>query len=189
MKPFLHLLTTAAILTATATTAADTHNEQAAWAALRQGGVVVFRHANAPGGGDPPGMTVGDCATQRNLDDSGRDQARRIGERLRKEKVAVGAVWSSAWCRTLDTAALLKAGNVRNEPAFDSFFADRSREPTQTAAARELLLVWRGPGALVVVTHQVNISALTGVQPASGEGVVLRRGSGSRLDVVGRVLP
>ena len=63
------------------------------------------------------------------------------------------------------------------------------REPAQTAAARSLLLGWRGPGTLVVVTHQVNITALTGVLPASGEGVVLRRGSGSRLDVVGRVLP
>ena len=189
MNPFLHLLTAAALLAATATTAAETANEPAAWGALRQGAVVVFRHANAPGGGDPPGMTVGDCASQRNLDEGGRDQARRIGERLRKEKVAVGAVWSSAWCRTLETAALLQAGTVRNQPAFDSFFADRSREPAQTAAARELLRGWRGPGALVVVTHQVNITALTGVLPASGEGVVLRRGSGGRLDVVGRVLP
>jgi hypothetical protein len=43
-------------------------------------GIVLFRHAIAPGGGDPPGLRLGDCATQRNLDDTGRDQARRIGE-------------------------------------------------------------------------------------------------------------
>lgn len=162
--------------------------EQAAWAALRGGAIVVFRHANAPGGGDPADMRLGDCATQRNLDASGREQARRIGERLRQRKLQVGAVWSSQWCRTRQTAELLKVGEVRDMPAFNSFFGDRDREPAQTAAARELLLAWRGPAALVVVTHQVNINALSGVSPASGEGVVLRR-AGTQLELVGRLLP
>lgn len=161
---------------------------QDAWSALRAGAIVVFRHANAPGGGDPPAMTLGDCSSQRNLDAVGREQARRIGERLRREEVAVGAVWTSQWCRTRETAELMGVAPVREVPAFNSFFADRNAEPAQTAAARELLLRWRGPGALVVSTHQVNISALTGVMPASGEGVVLRR-DGGRLELVGRVLP
>ena len=162
--------------------------EQAAWDALRQGGIVVFRHANAPGIGDPAGLKLGDCTTQRNLDERGRVQARRIGERLRREQVRVGAVWSSQWCRTRETAELIGAGPVREQPAFNSYFGDRSREPAQTAAARELLLAWRGPGALVVVTHQVNISALTDGATASGEGVVLRP-DGHRLVPVGRILP
>ena len=162
--------------------------EAAAWAALREGNIVIFRHANAPGGGDPSGLRLGDCSTQRNLDASGREQARRIGERLRQERVAVGAVWASQWCRTRETAELLQAGAVRDALSFNSFFADRSREAAQTAAAREALLAWRGPGALVVVTHQVNITALTGVFPASGEGVVLRR-SGAQLETIGRLLP
>jgi len=162
--------------------------DAAAWAALRDGAIVVFRHANAPGGGDPSGMTLGDCRSQRNLDASGREQARRIGERLRQERVAVGAVWASQWCRTRETAELLKAGSVQDAVAFNSFFGDRSREPAQTAAAREALLAWRGPGALVVVTHQVNITALSGDFAASGEGVVLRR-RGAQLERVGRILP
>jgi phosphohistidine phosphatase SixA len=168
--------------------AAQPQAGQEAWGALRHGAILVLRHASAPGGGDPPGMTLGDCRTQRNLDAGGREQARRIGERLRQEKVAVGAVWSSQWCRTRETAELMKLGPVREMPAFNSFFGDRNAEPAQTAAARELLLVWRGPGALVVSSHQLNISALTGLPTASGEGVVLRR-DGGRLEVVGRVQP
>lgn len=172
--------------------AASPHVEQAgeaaAWSALRAGGIVVFRHALAPGVGDPPGMRLGDCKTQRNLDAEGRAQARRIGARLRQQQIAVGAVWSSQWCRTRETAELIAAGPVREQPAFNSFFGDRSRVSAQTAAARELLLAWRGPGALVVVTHQVNVSALTGGATASGEGVVLRPVD-DELVSVGRILP
>ncbi len=64
----------------------------AAWVALSEGGIVLFRHANAPGGGDPAGMRLGDCTTQRNLDDIGRAQARRIGEAFRTRNIAVGRV-------------------------------------------------------------------------------------------------
>ena len=162
--------------------------EDAAWSALRAGGIIVFRHALAPGVGDPAGMQLGDCKTQRNLDAEGRAQARRIGERLRQQQVTVGAVWSSQWCRTRETAGLIAAGPVREQPAFNSFFGERSRVAAQTAAARELLLGWRGPGALVVVTHQVNISALVGGAAASGEGIVLRA-VGDQLVSVGRILP
>jgi phosphohistidine phosphatase SixA len=184
-KHLAFLLLTALTLTAAF---AQAQRDVDAWAALRGGGIVVFRHANAPGGGDPPGLTLGDCSSQRNLDAAGREQARRIGERLRREKIIVSAVWSSQWCRTRETAELMAVGPVREVPAFNSFFADRNAEPEQTAAARELLIGWRGPGALVVSTHQVNISALTGVSPASGEGVVLRR-DGARLVVAGRLQP
>ena len=163
-------------------------DEDAAWSALRAGAIVVFRHALAPGVGDPPGMQLRDCTSQRNLDAEGRAQARRIGERLRQQQVTVGAVWSSQWCRTRETAELMAAGPVREQPAFNSFFGERSRVAAQTAAARELLLGWRGTGALVVVTHQVNISAFTGDAAASGQGVVLRA-VGDQLVSVGRVLP
>ena len=184
----LALLALAGSALAQGQASAEAGDEAAAWAALREGNVVIFRHANAPGGGDPSGLKLGDCSTQRNLDASGREQARRIGERLRQERVAVGAVWASQWCRTRETAELLRAGSVRDAPAFNSFFGDRDREPAQTAAAREALRAWRGPGSLVVVTHQVNITALTGVVPASGEGVVLRR-RGAQLELMGRLLP
>jgi Histidine phosphatase superfamily (branch 1) len=182
------LLTLLFALNLTAAAAAQPRDDDSALSALRDGGIVVFRHAIAPGGGDPPGFSLGDCSTQRNLDATGREQARRIGERLRRERVMVGAVWTSQWCRTRETAELMGLAPVREMPAFNSFFGNRSAEPAQTVAARDLLLGWRGPGALVVSTHQVNINALTGVSPASGEGVVLRR-EGAGLVLVGRLQP
>lgn len=166
---------------------------QEAWAALKApGAIVLFRHALAPGGGDPPGLVLGDCATQRNLSTEGREQARRMGNVLRQRGVAVGAVWHSQWCRTQQTAQLAFADPAVPVPqaqqAFNSFFASPRAEVAQSEQARRLLLEWRGPGTLVVVTHQVNITALTGVVPQSGEGVVLHQNAGA-LRVQGRVLP
>jgi phosphohistidine phosphatase SixA len=165
-------------------------DEDKAWAALQRGAIVVFRHTIAPGGGDPPGWVIGDCTTQRNLDAAGRQQAKSIGDRLRAQNVMVSAVWASQWCRTRETAQIaFPAGPaIQDQSAFNSFFEDRSREPAQTAQARRQLLGWRGSGALVIVSHQVNIAALTGVSPEPGEGVVLER-SGTRLNVVGRIKP
>ena len=160
----------------------------AAWSALARGGIVLFRHAIAPGGGDPQGMQLGDCATQRNLDDRGRAQARSIGEAFRTRGIAVALVLTSEWCRSRDTAELAFPGKVADEPAFNSFFADRSKGPAQTSEARAVLSDWRGPGALVVVTHQVNITALTGVFPSSGEGIVIRLEDGE-VNVIGRISP
>ena len=160
----------------------------AAWNALQDGAIVLFRHANAPGGGDPPGLKIGDCSTQRNLDDSGRAQARRIGERFRERRVRVGAVLTSQWCRTRETAELAFPGQARDDPNFNSFFGDSARGETQTAHAKATLSRWRGPGVLVVTTHQVNVTALTGVFPGSGEGVVLRP-QGDGVEVVGRLQP
>lgn len=162
--------------------------EVAAWQALRHGGILLLRHATAPGGGDPPGMRLDDCATQRNLDDAGRTQARRIGVMLRAAEVDVGSVLASAWCRTRETAEIAFPGRVVLEPAFNSFFANSCAGPEQTAAARAILRAWSGPGALIVSTHQVNITALTGIVPASGEGVVLRK-EGDILTTVGRIRP
>ncbi len=163
-------------------------SENAAWAALRQGGIVLFRHANAPGGGDPTGMRLDDCTTQRNLDEAGRAQSRRIGEAFRSRAIEVGAVLTSQWCRARDTAELAFPGRKRDETAFNSFFGDASKAPAQTADARRILVDWRGPGALVVATHQVNIAALTGISPASGEGVVVKVENGN-ISVVGRIRP
>lgn len=161
---------------------------ETAWAALSTGGIVLFRHANAPGTGDPSGFRLGDCATQRNLDDTGRSQSQRIGSMFRSRNIQVGRVLTSQWCRCVDTAVLAFPGQATTAPEFNSYFNDRASEARQTAEARATLTAWTGPGALVVVTHQVNITALTGIVPASGEGVVVRT-TGGRLTMIGRVKP
>jgi phosphohistidine phosphatase SixA len=160
--------------------------------ALKQGNIILFRHANAPGVGDPPNFQVTDCSTQRNLDEAGRIQAKRIGDYLQSNGVKVNRVITSQWCRCKETAALafpsLTTEARQENPAFNSFFNDRQDEPKQTEAAKALLLNWKGPGSLVVVTHQVNITALTSIFPQSGEGIVLQK-QGNQLKVVGRITP
>jgi phosphohistidine phosphatase SixA len=155
---------------------------------LQPGSVVLIRHALAPGVGDPAAFVLNDCKTQRNLNDEGRAQAVRIGEFFRQQRVLVDAVWSSQWCRTRETADLAFPGVRVDKAAFNSFFGEPDSAPAQTREARALLDAWQGKGLLVVVTHQVNITAITGVVPASGEAVVLRREAG-QWKAVERVSP
>jgi phosphohistidine phosphatase SixA len=154
----------------------------------RPGAIILFRHANAPGTGDPAGFVLGDCATQRNLDGKGRADARALGAAFRARGIAVGKVLSSQWCRSRETADLAFPGQVLEEPAFNSFFGNRADEPAATARARHILTAWQGPGVLVAVTHQVNITALTGIAPRSGEGVIVRSAGGG-MEVLGRLPP
>jgi phosphohistidine phosphatase SixA len=182
-----------ALLPAAAGAAASTAD---AWPELAQPHtIVLFRHATAPGMGDPPEFKLNDCTTQRNLNDAGRAEARKLGEQFRVRKIAVGAVLTSQWCRTRETARLSfaergDAASVKDEPAFNSsFLAPADISDAQTAQARAVLARWRGPGALVVVSHQVNITALTGVYPSSAEGVVVRPAADGSLKVLGSVRP
>jgi phosphohistidine phosphatase SixA len=142
---------------------------------LRAGGLVLLmRHAQTvPGTGDPPGFRLDDCSTQRNLSEAGRAQARTIGQRLRAERIPVTAVRTSAWCRCRETAALLDLGPVQHLQPLDSFFADRRQRDRHRAGMLAFIARWRGPGNALLVTHQVNITAITGVIPRSGEIVVV----------------
>lgn len=161
---------------------------EAAWSALRQGGhIALVRHATAPGTGDPAGFRLEDCATQRNLSPAGRAQAKAIGANLRWHGVHVDRVYSSQWCRCLETARLLGLGEVVPLPSLNSFFERFEREAPQMAELRAWLADQPRQGALVLVTHQVVITALTGVVPRSGEIVVARPIAGGGLALVGRI--
>jgi broad specificity phosphatase PhoE len=156
----------------------------------RPGTVIALRHARAPGTGDPAGFVLGDCSTQRNLDDSGRAQARAIGRLLRAAGLDGAPVYSSRWCRCLETAELLALGPVTPLPALDSFFGARQRRQAQTEALRAFLAAEGADGpALVLVTHQVNISAVAGRGTRSGEGVVMQRLPNGGLEVVASLPP
>lgn len=160
------------------------------WHRIPAGGLVLLmRHAQTePGIGDPPGFRLEDCATQRNLSPEGRASARAVGNELRARGLSRAEVRSSAWCRCRETAELLALGPVAHEPALDSFFEDRSREPERTAALKGMIERWRGPEALVLVTHQVNITAATGFGTRMGEMLVLEATpAGGR--VLARLIP
>jgi phosphohistidine phosphatase SixA len=164
-----------------------------AWEALRGDGyVALIRHASAPGAvGDPQGFTLGDCATQRNLSEKGRAEARALGEKFRARKVKVGKVISSQWCRCRQTAALMDIGPVEEAPTFNNAFVLSDARAALTAGAREVIAAWRGPGTLVVATHGQNILALLGFRPAEGEVIVLAPDGKAKdgMRVVGRIPP
>lgn len=158
------------------------------WQRMRSGGVtVLMRHAQTvPGIGDPPGFVPGQCATQRNLSDAGRRDARSIGAAFKQRGIDPGTVWSSRWCRCLDTARLA-FGRVQPEPSLDSMFNDDTAR--SSAKLRDLhgrLAARQDTTLLVLVTHDVNIRALTGQSLAPGEMVVTVRRDG-KLEVLGRL--
>lgn len=156
---------------------------------LQQGGhVLMLRHAHAPGFGDPPQFQLGDCATQRNLDDSGRAQATAIGAWLRRQGVREARVYSSQWCRSLETARLLNLGPVTPLPALNSFF-ERTHDRMSSLVALNAFFARQpadGP-LLILVTHFVNIQAVAGFNAGSGEGALLQLQTGEAPRMVGRV--
>jgi phosphohistidine phosphatase SixA len=160
------------------------------WAALRAGGhVALIRHAATVGGaGDPQGFRLDDCATQRNLTDKGRAQAKRLGERFRAEQIPIGKVLSSQWCRCRETVALMELGTPELAPTFNNAFTFRDRVDELTAGARAIVAAWSGPGTLVVATHGANILPLTGVMPEEGGIVVVKPepALAEKLRVLGR---
>lgn len=156
---------------------------------LTEGGhVLMVRHALAPGTGDPPEFRLGDCATQRNLDERGRAQARAIGDWLRARGVTSSDVYSSQWCRCLETARLMAIGQVSELPALNSFYElPQTREPN-LRALREFLASRPAQGPpTILVTHQVTIAAITGAGVSSGEGVLIELEGGDRYTVRARL--
>lgn len=158
------------------------------WGALRsEGHLALLRHALAPGTGDPAAFDLEDCSSQRNLSGQGRDQAGRIGARFRANGITVARVFSSQWCRCSETARLLGLGDEESLPALNSFYERPQNRDKQTRALEEWLAGQSLTTPLVLVTHQVNITALTGVYPASGELVIVKRSEAGVLSIIGTI--
>jgi len=137
----------------------------------KPGRLLMLRHATAPGNGDPPGFRIDDCATQRNLDAEGRRQAAELGQRLARGGIVRARVYSSQWCRCLETARLLGLGRVEPLPALNSFYARAEDRDARLAKLREFLARLPADGLpVVLVTHQFTITAFTAGPTASGGG-------------------
>ena len=171
---------------------------QPSWAAqdtnaetlLRQGGVVaVFRHALAPGSFDPPGFRLGDCSTQRNLNDAGRAQARRIGEWFTQRQLHPARVLSSPWCRCIDSATLafgapqvwaaLGSPHGAPETTGARHLRELGNALVAASARRGQFEVW--------FTHMFVQSDLLRDSTGSGEALVVRAGRDATAQVLARL--
>ena len=158
------------------------------WETLKSGNhIALIRHALAPGFSDPDDFSVKDCSTQRNLNNVGRNQARIIGNQFRAVGIHTALVYSSQWCRCLETASLLELGPVNELISLNSFFKNANRRNLQTDVTKSWIT--RAPLTIptVLITHQVNITALTGYMPSSGEIVFVKRSPDGRLSTVGAI--
>jgi len=166
-------------------------NELEIWDKLQgtnpKGYVLLLRHTIAPGVGDPENFKLNDCSTQRNLSQVGRDDAKAVGDWLKRRDIKISRVESSRWCRAKQTAQLLGIGRVRLNANLDSLF--ESQDPAnaiQTVRVKKQIIDWRNKsGLLVLVGHFVNIGAVAGVGVGSGEGVLVKADSKGKITVVG----
>ena len=163
--------------------------DDAVWRRLTQGGhVLLLRHAlTDPGIGDPPGFVLGRCSTQRNLSPAGRRHASEIGAAFRARAIPVGPVWSSRWCRCLETAHLA-FGRAQPMPMLDSMFReDEASGAAKVEQVKAQVAASRESANFVLVTHGANILALTGESVSPGEMVLIKAGD-PELRVLGRLV-
>lgn len=195
IKAIPHIFLCAAVLIAlTGVSRAHGDTGKAFDALLKQGGhngplVILLRHALAPGTGDPDNFDVRDCGTQRNLSKQGRIQAQRIGQRLKAHDIQGVEVFSSQWCRCLETGRLLDFGVVTELPVINSFYRRDQLKSQYTQDLKAWLMANRSrdTSVTILVTHQVNITALTQVFPSSGEMVVVDVNASGEVTVLSRL--
>lgn len=156
---------------------------------LKAGGhILMIRHAMAPGNGDPSNFKIGDCLTQRNLDGSGRAQAENIGKWLRTKGVRSAHVYSSQWCRCLETADLIGLGPVHELSALNSFYEQTQDREPNLRALNDFISRQPAKGKLIIfVTHFVTIAAMTRNSVSSGEGILLELHEDKSYTVVGQL--
>jgi broad specificity phosphatase PhoE len=164
-------------------------DEKALIEQMRSGeAVLMLRHALAPGIGDPEDFKIDDCTTQRNLNERGREQARAIGEWLRTRGIQNVKLYSSQWCRCLETARLMNLGTVTALPALNSFFESPEDRQPNLSAVRNFIRVNTKPGELIImVTHQVTISGITGKWTDSGHGKLVRPDQAGDIELLGEL--
>ena len=141
---------------------------------LKEGKKIVFiRHALAPGNGDPNNFDIKDCSTQRNLNDEGRAQSKRIGNFFEKNNIKIDTVLSSEWCRCKDTAKIA-FGKFETFSALNSFYETRfsKNKSKQMKDLREYISKWESDSNLIIVTHYVVILDILDRGTSSGEMII-----------------
>ena len=141
---------------------------------LEEGGKLIFiRHAYAPGSGDPKNFNLYDCSTQRNLNDEGRTQSKKIGNFFEINNISINKIYTSEWCRCKETAEIAFR-KFEKKNFLNSFFSAKFSEnrKQQVIDFNKFLKTWDQKQNIIFVTHYVVISELLNYAPSSGEIVI-----------------
>ena len=152
---------------------------------LKEGGKIIFiRHALAPGNGDPENFDLNDCSTQRNLNQRGIEQSKFIGNIFNKNQIKIENVYSSEWCRCIDTAKFAFK-KYQTFSALNSFYDIRfeANEERQITQLKEFINQWNGKENIIFVTHFVVISSMLNIGTSSGEIVITDK----NLNIIGSI--
>ena len=152
---------------------------------LKEGGKIIFiRHAHAPGNGDPENFNLKDCPTQRNLNQEGINQSKKIGLFFTRNKIQIDKVLSSEWCRCKDTAKYA-FNDYKIFDALNSFYDSKFKKnkTKQIKDLKKYISSWNSKKNLVLVTHYVVISETLNMGSTSGEIVV----SDKNYNIIGRI--
>ena len=148
------------------------------------GNILFVRHALAPGFGDPQNFDLNECSTQRNLNQKGREQASIIGGKIKEAGIIFKKIFSSQWCRCIETAEYMNVGKINVEPGLNSFFQGIvTKEKTLSILRERLKSIESNQHLVLMVTHQVTITAVTGITVTSGGVVAFNTKSGESREV------
>ncbi|MBA6326749.1 histidine phosphatase family protein [Colwellia sp. MB02u-6] len=166
-----NLLLVLVILSASVQNAFATTNVDSIMDKLRKidANVLLMRHAIAPGFGDPANFVITQYNTQRNLDAVGRSQAISLGQQLKQSAIVIDKIYSSYWCRCLETAKLLQLGEVEKFAGLNSFFEGHADRNETLKLLQKKLAALSQNSLTLMVTHQVVIQAISGIGASSGE--------------------
>ena len=152
---------------------------------LKEGGKLIFiRHALAPGNGDPANFELQNCSTQRNLNEIGIQQSKKIGLIFKKNEIKIDNIYSSEWCRCKDTAKYA-FDDFDTFDALNSFYDIRfaANEDKQIKDFYEFIDSIDNKNNIVFVTHYVVIGAILNIGTSSGEIVVTDK----NLNIIGSI--
>jgi phosphohistidine phosphatase SixA len=177
-----------ALLAAVPATPRASADDEASWALLKKPGhVILLRHAHSPESPPDGDVKFNDCTTQRNLDEPGRAQARRLGDAFRKHGIASAEIYSSRYCRAMETGKLLRLGAVHGLPPLDQVYLTDVSGMAETGTKTRAFIKGRAKRLTILVSHVTNIQAIAGVSLDSGELAVVHMAPSGDIVVDGRI--
>jgi len=157
--------------------------------ALRRGGYVLYlRHTSTDFSQNDAAMTsYADCASQRNLTDAGRAEARAIAAGLRALRIPIGEVLASPYCRTMESGRLA-FGKATASPAVRGGPAQAESAERYADLRRLLSTPVTGGTNLAIASHGNPFNAVAGPPYlAEGEIAVVEPLRDNRFRIVARV--